>query len=178
MSRGVSREPPEDSTGEHERDVAGAGLIDQMARRRGRPGPRRWGCRAVSSATVGGRGPAYPRTARSHSPNLSDPAGAQSSQSSTMPVTLCKAMYFSAVMKVSSSRGSCTSRLHPHCSHASGIHWRGSELVVMSASSQPAVACPFGRIGQIPPSLVCIPLERIFMLSCWPLCRICVFVET
>ncbi len=84
-----------------------------------------------------------------HSPSLSDPTGAQSSQSSTMPVTWCKAMYFSGVMKVSPSRGSCTSRSHPHFSHASGIHWRGSELVVMPASSQPAAAYPFGRIGQV-----------------------------
>ena len=66
-----------------------------------------------------------------------------------MLVTLCKARYFSAVMKVPSSRGSCTSRSHPHFSHASDIHWRGSEVVVMPASSQPAAAYPFGRTGQI-----------------------------
>lgn len=66
-----------------------------------------------------------------------------------MPVTWCKAMYLSAVMKVLSSRGSCTSRSHPHFSHASGIHWRGSEIVVMPASSQTAAADPFGRTGQI-----------------------------
>jgi hypothetical protein len=66
-----------------------------------------------------------------------------------MSVTLCKAMYFSAVMKVLSSRGSCTSRSHPHFSHASGIHWTGSEVVVMAASSQPAAAYPFGRTGQM-----------------------------
>ncbi len=76
--------------------------------------------------------------------------GAQSSQSNTMSVTLCKAMYFSAVMKVLSSRGSCTSRSQPHFSHASGIHWRGSEVVVMPTSSQPAAVYPFGRTGQIP----------------------------
>jgi hypothetical protein len=99
-----------------------------------------------------GRYPGVSETARDHSPNLSDPTGAQSSQSSTIPVTLCKAMYFSAVMKVSPSRGSCTSRWHPHFSHASGSHWRGSELVVMPASSQPAAAYPFGRIGQLPGS--------------------------
>jgi hypothetical protein len=63
-----------------------------------------------------------------------------------MLVTLCKAMYFSAVMKVPFSRGSCTSRSNPHFSHASGIHWRGSELVVIPASSQSAAAYPFGRI--------------------------------
>jgi hypothetical protein len=51
-----------------------------------------------------------------------------------MPATLCKAMYLSAVMKVPSSRGSCTSRSHPHFSHASDIHWGGSEPVVMPAS--------------------------------------------
>ncbi len=99
-----------------------------------------------------------------HSPNLSDPAGAQSSQSSTMPVTLCKAMYFSAVMKVPPSRGSCTSRSHPHFSHASGIHWRGSELVVMSASSQPAAASPFGRIGQLSGAGCASRWGRIFIL--------------
>jgi hypothetical protein len=53
-----------------------------------------------------------------------------------MPATLCKVMYLSAVIKVPSSRGSCTSRSHPHFSHASDIHWGGSELVVMSASFQ------------------------------------------
>ena len=53
-----------------------------------------------------------------------------------MPATLCKAMYLSAVMKVPSSRGSCTSRSHPHFSHASDIHWGGSALVVMPASFQ------------------------------------------
>jgi hypothetical protein len=53
-----------------------------------------------------------------------------------MPATLCKAMYLSAVMKVPSSRGSCTSRSHPHFSHVSDIHWGGSELVAMSASFQ------------------------------------------
>ena len=53
-----------------------------------------------------------------------------------MPATLCKAMYLSAVMKVPSSRGSCTSRSHPHFSHASDIHWSGSEFVVMPASFQ------------------------------------------
>jgi hypothetical protein len=40
-------------------------------------------------------------------------------------------MYLSAVMKVLPSRGSCTSRSHPHFSHASDIHWGGSEPVVM-----------------------------------------------
>jgi hypothetical protein len=45
-------------------------------------------------------------------------------------------MYLSAVMKVPSSRGSCTSRSHPHFSHVSDIHWGGSELVAMSASFQ------------------------------------------
>jgi hypothetical protein len=40
-------------------------------------------------------------------------------------------MYLSAVMKLPSSRGSCTSRSHPHFSHASDIHWGGSEPVVM-----------------------------------------------
>jgi hypothetical protein len=53
-----------------------------------------------------------------------------------MPATLCKAMYLSAVMKMPSSRGSCTSRWYPHFSHASDIHWRGSELVVMPTSFQ------------------------------------------
>jgi hypothetical protein len=53
-----------------------------------------------------------------------------------MPATLCKAMYLSAVMKVPSSRGSCTSRWHPHFSHASDIHWGGSKLVIMPASCQ------------------------------------------
>ena len=53
-----------------------------------------------------------------------------------MPATLCKAMYLSAVMKMPSSRGSCTSRSYPHFSHASDIHWRGSELVVMPTSFQ------------------------------------------
>jgi hypothetical protein len=72
-----------------------------------------------------------------------------------MSVTLCKAMYFSAVMKVLSSRGSCTSRSHPHFSHASGIHWRGSEVVVMPASFQPAAAYPFGVPVRLPgPSAV------------------------
>lgn len=61
-----------------------------------------------------------------------------------MPVTVCNAMYLSAVMKVPFSRGSCTSRSHPHFSHASGIHWSGSGLVVMPASSQLAAAYPFG----------------------------------
>ena len=84
-----------------------------------------------------------------HSPSLGDPTGAQSSQSSTIPATLCKAMYLSAVMKVPFSRGSCTSRSHPHFWHASGIHWRGSELVVMPVSSQPAAAYPFGRADRI-----------------------------
>ena len=51
-----------------------------------------------------------------------------------MPATLCKDMYLSGVMKVPSSRGSCTSRSHPHFSHASDIHWGGSEPVVMPAS--------------------------------------------
>ena len=73
---------------------------------------------------------------RSHSPSLRDPTGAHSSHSSTMPATLCKAMYLSTVMKVPSSRGSCTSRSHPHFSHASDIHWGGSELVIMSESFQ------------------------------------------
>jgi hypothetical protein len=82
-----------------------------------------------------------------------------------MLVTLCKAMYFSALMKVPSSRGSCTSRSHPHFSHASGIHWRGSEVVVMPASSQPAPAYPFGRTGQIIWSRVCISLKRIFIVA-------------
>lgn len=59
-----------------------------------------------------------------------------------MPFTLCKAMYLSGVMKVPFSWGSCTSRSHPHCSHASGIHWRGSEVVVMPVSSQPAAGLP------------------------------------
>ena len=59
-----------------------------------------------------------------------------------MPATLCKVMYFSAVMKLPSSRGSCTSRTHPHFSHASDIHWAGSELVVMPASFQNPVARP------------------------------------
>jgi hypothetical protein len=81
-----------------------------------------------------------------------------------MPVTLCKAMYFSAVMKVPPSRGSCTSRSHPHFSHASGIHWRGSELVVMSASSQPATAYPFGRIGQLSGAGCASRWGRIFIL--------------
>jgi hypothetical protein len=45
-------------------------------------------------------------------------------------------MYLSAVMKVPSSWGSCTSRSHPHFSHASNIHWAGSELVVMPTSFQ------------------------------------------
>jgi len=53
-----------------------------------------------------------------------------------MPATLCKDIYLSAVMKVPSSRGSCTSRSHPHFSHASDIHWGGSKLAVMSASCQ------------------------------------------
>ncbi len=107
--------------------------------------PGRNYCRSVDTRRI--QGPP-----RGHSPSLGDPTGAQSSQSSTMPATLCKAMYFSAVMKVSPSRGSCTSRWHPHFSHASGSHWRGSELVVMPASSQPAAAYPFGRIGQLPGS--------------------------
>ena len=148
---------PRDSTSErdHAHHVAGAAwpLVGQAARRCGRLWPSGGGapccwpsdCRLVDTR-------AYPRTARDHSPNLSDPTGAQSSQSSTIPVTLCKAMYFSAVMKVSPSRGSCTSRWHPHFSHASGSHWRGSELVVMPASSQPAAAYSFGRIGQLPGS--------------------------
>jgi hypothetical protein len=51
-------------------------------------------------------------------------------------------MYFSAVMKVPSSWGSCTSRSHPHFSHASDIHWAGSELVVMPASFQNPVERP------------------------------------
>jgi hypothetical protein len=59
-----------------------------------------------------------------------------------MPATLCKVMYFSAVMKVPSSWGSCTSRSHPHFSHASDIHWAGSELVVMPASFQNPVERP------------------------------------
>ncbi len=53
-----------------------------------------------------------------------------------MPATLCKDIYLSAVMKVPSSRGSCTSRSQPHFSHASDIHWAGSEVVVMPASCQ------------------------------------------
>ena len=65
-----------------------------------------------------------------------------------MPGTLCRAMYFSVVMKVPFSRGSCTSRSHPHCSHARDIHWRGSELVVMLSSSQPAAAYPFGVLAK------------------------------
>jgi hypothetical protein len=60
---------------------------------------------------------AYPRTAMNHSPSLRDPTGAHFSQSSTMPATLCKAMYLLAVMKVPSSRGNCISRSHP-TSHA------------------------------------------------------------
>jgi hypothetical protein len=63
-----------------------------------------------------------------------------------MPATLCKAMYFSAVMKVPSSWGSCTSRTHPHFSHASDIHWAGSELVVMPASSQNRSSSPLRRV--------------------------------
>lgn len=73
---------------------------------------------------------------RNQSPSLRDPTGAHFSQSSTMPATLCKAMYLSAVMKVPSSRGSCTSRSHPHFSHASDIHWGGSDPVVMPTSLQ------------------------------------------
>ncbi len=75
-----------------------------------------------------------------------------------MPATWCKTMYFSAVMKVPFSRGSCTSRSHPHVSHASGIHWRGSELVVMPASSQAVAAYPIGRTGQITWSRACISM--------------------
>jgi hypothetical protein len=73
---------------------------------------------------------------RNQSPSLREPTGAHFSQSSTMPATLCKAMYLSAVMKVPSSRGSCTSRSHPHFSHASDIHWGGSDPVVMPTSLQ------------------------------------------
>ncbi len=62
-----------------------------------------------------------------------------------MPATLCKAMYFSAVMKMPSSWGSCTSRSHPHFSHASDIHWAGSELVVMTASFQNRSSSPLWR---------------------------------
>jgi hypothetical protein len=58
-------------------------------------------------------------------------------------------MYLSTVMKVLSSRGSCTYRSHPHFSHASAIHWTGSEVAIMPASSQPAAAYPFDRAGQI-----------------------------
>lgn len=84
-----------------------------------------------------------------------------------MSVTLCKAIYFSAVMKVLSSRGSCTSRSQPHFSHASGIHWRGSEVVVMPTSSQPAAVYPFGRTGQILEQ-ACISTEGIFIVpSCY-----------
>jgi hypothetical protein len=116
-------------------------------------------CRSVETR-------AYPGAAWGHSPSLSDPTGAQSSQSSTMPVTLCKAMYFSAVMKVPSSRGSCTSRSHPHFSHASSIHWRGSEIVVMPASSQPAAAYPFGRTGQITQRRICISRKDLHRVGC------------
>jgi hypothetical protein len=45
-------------------------------------------------------------------------------------------MYLSAVMKLPSSRGSCTSRSHPHFSHANDIHCGGSELVIIPASFQ------------------------------------------
>jgi hypothetical protein len=77
---------------------------------------------------------------RTHSPSLSDPMGAHSSQSSTMPATLCRDMYLSAVMKLPSSRGSCTSRSHPHFSHANDIHCGGSELVIIPTSFQTAAA--------------------------------------
>ncbi|MDT7594493.1 MAG: hypothetical protein QOJ06_39 [Pseudonocardiales bacterium] len=66
--------------------------------------------------------------------------GAHSSQSSTMPATLCRDMYLSAVMKLPSSRGSCTSRSHPHFSHANDIHCGGSELVIIPTSFQTAAA--------------------------------------
>jgi hypothetical protein len=106
-------------------------------------GPRRSGRRAVSQRlpvrSIPGRIRGLPR---GHSPSLSDPTGAHSSHSSTMAATLCKVMYFSAVMKVPSSWGSCTSRTHPHFSHASDIHWAGSELIVIPASSQNPVEQP------------------------------------
>jgi hypothetical protein len=49
-------------------------------------------------------------------------------------------MYLSAVMKLPSSRGSCTSRSHPHFSHANDIHCGGSELVIIPTSFQTAAA--------------------------------------
>jgi hypothetical protein len=90
------------------------------------------GCRSSDCRSIPGRIRDLPRA---HSPSLRDPTGAHFSQSSTIPATLCKAMYLSAVMKVPSSRGSCTSRSQPHFSHDSDTHCGGSELV-MSASFQ------------------------------------------
>ena len=55
--------------------------------------PSRAYCRSVDTRRIR-------ELPRGHSPSLRDPTGAQFSQSSTMPATLCKAMYFSAVMKV------------------------------------------------------------------------------
>lgn len=141
-------------------------LVDHADGPCGRPWPTEirtpccWSsdCRSVDTR-------AYPGAVRGHSPSLSDPTGAQSSHSSTMPVTLCEAMYFSAVMKVPSSRGSCTSRSYPHFSHASGIHWRGSEVVVMSASSQPRRGLPIWPYRSDYLEQGCISLKG--SSSCW-----------
>ena len=113
------------------------GSSSRLTRPRGRRGPPRSGVGLSIQRLPAGRYPgAYPRTASPHSPSVREPTGAHFSQSSTMPATLCKAMYLSAVMKVPSSRGSCTSRSHPHFSHASDIHWGGSDPVVMPTSLQ------------------------------------------
>ena len=118
-------------------DSAAAAIVDQVdqASRSSRVAQVRR--RAVDPATAGRSIPGRIRELpRNQSPSLREPTGAHFSQSSTMPATLCKAMYLSAVMKVPSSRGSCTSRSHPHFSHASDIHWGGSDPVVMPTSLQ------------------------------------------
>ena len=115
-----------------------SGIVDQVDQtsRSSRAGAKS-GCRAVHPTTARRSIPTpIEELPRSHSPSLRAPTGAHFSQSSTMPATLCKDIYLSAVMKVPSSRGSCTSRSHPHFSHASDIHWAGSKLVVMPASCQ------------------------------------------